>query len=93
MSIYDTITEFIDRIFSVPITFLDLAIDNLNNVSLVSAQGIDLSQYFSIFYDLPSYLQMVVASLIMSVVFLGSLHIARAVTRLYFAVKDGVKWW
>lgn len=93
MSIYNTVIDFIDRIFSVPISFLDLAIDYLNNVSLVTAQGINLSQYFSLFYDMPGYMQMVVSSLLISVVFLSSLQIVKAVLRVYYAVKDGSKWW
>ena len=93
MSIYNTVIDFIDRIFSVPISFLDLAIDYLNNVSLVTAQGINLSQYFSLFYDMPNYMQMVISSLLISVVFLSSLQIVKAVLRVYYAVKDGSKWW
>lgn len=93
MGIYETITGFLDRIFKPPITFLDLAIEKIQNVQLVTAQGLNIGQYFSVFGDLPTAWQLVVTSIFLSSVLLGSLLIFRSILRLYFAVKEGVKWW
>lgn len=93
MNILETVISFIDNIFEPPIAFLDLAIENLQNVQLVTAQGLDLSNYFSIFADMPIHFQLVVSSLLTSTVLLGTLIIFRAIMRLYFAIKEGVQWW
>ncbi|GAA0471889.1 hypothetical protein [Alkalibacillus silvisoli] len=89
----DGIRDFVDTIFEPPLTFLDLAINNLQNVSMITAQGIDLSNYTMVFRDMPSEWQMAVQSLLIAVVMIGTLLLFRLVFRTYFAVKDGVKWW
>ncbi|WP_017187390.1 hypothetical protein [Alkalibacillus haloalkaliphilus] len=89
----DAIRDFIDTIFEPPLTFLDLAIENLQSVSIITAQGIDLSNYTMVFRDMPSEWQMVVQSLLMAMVMIGTLLLFRLVLRTYYAVKDGVKWW
>lgn len=89
----EIIRGFIDTIFSPFITFLDLAIEKLNDVSLITAQGLNVGQYLSVFGDMPRPWQMVISSLLISIVFLGGLLIFKSVTRLYFALKEGVKWW
>lgn len=89
----EIIRGFIDTIFSPFITFLDLAIEKLNDVSLITAQGLNVGQYLSVFGDMPYPWQMVISSLLISIVCLGGLLIFKSVTRLYFALKEGVKWW
>jgi len=84
---------FIDKIFEPPITFLELGIEKLQEVQLISSQGLNIGQYFSVFGDMPAAWQLVVTSILLSTVFLGSLLIFRSVMRMYFTVKEGVKWW
>lgn len=90
---YEVLKKFIDTILQPPISFLDLAIERLQGVQLVAAQGLNIGQYFKVFGDLPSEWQMVVTSLLASTVLLGTLLMVRSIMRLYFSVKDGVKWW
>jgi len=91
--VYEVLKQFIDTILQPPISFLDLAIERLQDVQLVTAQGLNIGQYFKVFGDLPSEWQMVVTSLLASTVLLGTLLMVRSIMRLYFSVKDGVKWW
>ncbi|GEM05598.1 hypothetical protein HMI01_25860 [Halolactibacillus miurensis] len=93
MNVYEVLKKFIDTILQPPISFLDLAIERLQGVQLVTAQGLNIGQYFKVFGDLPSEWQMVVTSLLASTVLLGTLLMVRSIMRLYFSVKDGVKWW
>lgn len=93
MDIKGTIISFIDKIFNPPISFLEMAIEKLQTVQLVTAQGINIGAYFSVFGDLPAAWQLVVSSILLSTVLLGSLLIFRSVMRLYYSVKEGVKWW
>lgn len=93
MDVYGAIQSFVDSIFQPPITFLELAMEKLQNVQLVTAQGLNIGQYFAVFGDLPTHFQLVVSSILLSTVLLGSLLIFRSVTKIYFAVKEGVKWW
>lgn len=93
MNVYEVLKKFIDTILQPPISFLDLAIERLRDVQLVTAQGLDIGQYFRVFGDLPTEWQMVVTSLLASTVLLGTLLMVRSIMRLYFSVKDGVKWW
>lgn len=87
------IHNFIDKIFQPPITFLNMAIEKLQDVNLVTAQGLNIGQYFSVFGDLPGPWQLVVSSILISAVLLGSLLIFRSVMRMYYSIKEGVKWW
>lgn len=93
MDIIGTIKSFVDKIFQPPIAFLDMAIEKLQGVQLVTAQGLNIGKYFSVFGDLPTAWQLVVSSILISTVFLGSLLIFRSVMRMYYSVKEGVKWW
>lgn len=93
MDIIGTIKSFIDKIFQPPISFLDMAIEKLQGVQLVTSQGLNIGKYFSVFGDLPTAWQLVVSSILISTVFLGSLLIFRSVMRMYYSVKEGVKWW
>jgi hypothetical protein len=93
VDIKDSIRGFIDKIFEPPLSFLNLAIDKLQGVQLVTAQGLDVGKYLSVFGDMPGPWQTVVSSLLISAVLLGSLLIFRSVMRLYYSLKEGVKWW
>lgn len=89
----DKIRDFLDQIFSVPKTFLDLAIQKVQNASFITRQGLDVNSYLGIFGDMPMMWQLVLSSLLLMAVTLSSLLILRTAIRLYFAVKEGVKWW
>lgn len=89
----DTLREWIDNIFSPFHAFLDLVIEQLSNAGVVTAQGINLGNYFYIFGDLPGPWQTVISSLMISIALIGFLFIIRAIMRLYYAKKEGVKWW
>ncbi|QGH32599.1 hypothetical protein GI584_00195 [Gracilibacillus salitolerans] len=93
MHVLETIKSFIDKIFQPPIGFLDLAIERIQGIQLVTAQGLDIGSYFAVFGDLPGVWQMVVSSILLSTVLLGTLLIFRSVMRMYYSVKEGVKWW
>lgn len=93
MDIKNAIHTFIDKIFQPPISFLDLAIEKLNGVNMVIAQGLNIGKYFSIFGDMPNSWQLVISSILISTVFLGSLLLFRSLMRMYYGVKEGVKWW
>lgn len=93
MGIFETIKSFIDKIFQPPITFLDLAIEKLRGVQMVTSQGLNIGQYFAIFGDLPTAWQLVISSILISTVLLGVLLMFRSIMRIYYATKEGVKWW
>lgn len=93
MDIKGVIHGFIDKIFKPPITFLDMAIEKLREVQMVTAQGLNIGSYFQVFGDLPTAWQLVVSSILLSTVLLGTLLIFRSVMRMYYSVKEGVKWW
>lgn len=93
MDIKGVIHGFIDKIFKPPITFLNMAIEKLQEVQLVSSQGLNIGKYFAVFGDLPSAWQLVVSSILISTVLLGTLLIFRSVMRMYYSLKEGVKWW
>ena len=93
MEMKELFRSFLDKIFQPPITFLDLAIERLDSINLVTAQGINIGQYFAVFGDLPTSWQLVISSILISTVFLGGLLIFRSVMRMYYSVKEGVKLW
>ena len=93
MNLKEKIREFLDNIFGPVISFLDLGIEKLRSVQLVTAQGLNVGKYLSIFGDMPAAWQLVISSLLLSTVLLGSLLIFRSVMRLYYSAKEGVKWW
>jgi len=93
MGVFEAIKTFVDKIFRVPISFLDLAREKLQSANLITRQGLDFSSYMSIFRDLPYSWQMAISSLLLVVVLLASLVMFRVLMRLYFSVKAGVKWW
>ena len=94
MYFLDAVKSFIDKIFNVPIAFLDLTIEKLSSIGLVTAQGLNVNNYLGlIFGDLPSEWQLVITSLLGGLVLLISLLMIRSLFRMYFAAKEGVKWW
>jgi hypothetical protein len=93
LGIKETIRGFLDKIFEPPISFLEMCIEKLQEIQLVTAQGLNVGQYLSIFGDMPKAWQLVVSSLLTSCVLLGALLIVRSIMRMYFATKEGVKWW
>lgn len=94
MYFLDVVKQFLDKVFSVPIAFLDLIIERLDSISLVVAQGLNVNSYLSyIFGDMPSEWQGVISSLLLSLVLLISLLVIKSLSRMYFATKEGAKWW
>jgi hypothetical protein len=93
MDLKQQIHSFLDNIFGPPISFLDMGIEKLQSVNLVTAQGLDVGKYLSVFGDMPAAWQMVISSILISSVLLGSLLIFRSVARLYYSAKEGIKWW
>lgn len=87
------IKSFLDKIFKPPISFLDMARERLQAVSRTTARGLDVRGYLSVFGDLPGVWQMVISSLLSVTVLLISLIIFRSIMRIYYATKEGVKWW
>lgn len=70
-----------------------MAKERLNAVGGLVGRGLNVRQYLSVFGDLPAPWQMVISSLLTVTVLLISLIIFRSVMRIYFATKEGVKWW
>ena len=89
----EKVREFLDNIFGPVISFLDLGIEKLRGVQLVTAQGLNVGKYLSVFGDMPAAWQLVISSILISTVLLGSLLIYRSVMRMYYSAKEGVKWW
>lgn len=87
------IKNWVDNIFCPIITFLDLAKQKLDETSTMIGQGLDIGKYFRIFGDLPTSWQLVVSSLLLMITTLSGLLIFRSAMRLYYAIKEGVKWW
>jgi len=93
VGVFDAIKTFVDKIFRVPMSFLDLAREKLQSANVITRQGLDFSSYMSIFRDLPSSWQLVLSSLLLVTVLLASLVMFRVLMRLYYSVKAGVQWW
>jgi hypothetical protein len=93
MDLKGKIHDFLDKIFGTPISFLDMGIEKLQSVNLVTAQGLNVGKYLSVFGDMPTAWQLVISSILISTVLLGSLLIFRSVARLYYSAKEGIKWW
>ncbi|MFP3674965.1 hypothetical protein SB724_19200 [Bacillus sp. SIMBA_031] len=90
MNIKQPIHNFIDSLFNPIISFLDLAIEKLEDVGNITAQGIDLGSYLSLFGDMPSSMQMCVTSLLISTTFIGGIIMFRSLVRIYYAVKESI---
>jgi hypothetical protein len=88
-----SIRNFVDAIFSPPLTFLELCRDMLANAGTVVGRGISLGNYFGFFGYLPSEWQGVVQSALGSVALLAVLFLVRALWDMYLKVKVSSKWW
>ncbi|MFJ8462261.1 hypothetical protein ACIQ57_24625 [Lysinibacillus xylanilyticus] len=93
MGVFEAIKTFVDKIFRVPMSFLDLAREKLQSAGVITRQGLDFSSYMSIFRDLPHSWQLVLSNLLLVTVLLASLVLFKTLMRLYFTVKSGVQWW
>lgn len=85
--------NFFDSIFDAPINVLNMAYTYINQAGTIAGHGINLNNYFGFFSYLPSSMQGVVNSLLASIVLLAILQLVKALIRLYFMLKAGVKWW
>ncbi|MBY9082622.1 hypothetical protein KIH86_25345 [Paenibacillus sp. HN-1] len=83
----------IDSIFSPPLTFIQLARSYLNHASLVAGHGININNYLGLFNYLPGPMRSVLDSLFASIVVLSILLLVKVIMRMYYAFKDGAKWW
>lgn len=92
-AVYDTMKSFTDRIFATPKSLLDLAKEKLVSANQVTARGIDLQAYLSVLGDMPREWQMVISSLLIGIVVIMGLLLFRVLMRIYFAAKDGIKYW
>ncbi|WP_337588265.1 hypothetical protein [Virgibacillus salexigens] len=72
---------------------MNLAIEKLREAQMVTAQGLDVGQYLKVFGDMPTAFQLVISSILVSTVLLGTLLMFRSIMRIYYAVKEGAKWW
>ncbi|GAB6633292.1 hypothetical protein ACQVQT_28680 [Bacillus paranthracis] len=93
MGVKEKLHSFVDSIFQPIISFLDLCIEKIQGINMVVATGIDVGRYLSVFGDMPSPWQKVIISMLASVTLLGSLLIFRSAMRMYYSIKEGVKWW
>ncbi|MGE6349412.1 hypothetical protein ACQKIY_31240 [Bacillus mycoides] len=93
MGVKEKLHSFVDSIFQPILSFLNLCIEKLQGINLVVATGIDVGRYLSVFGDMPGVWQKVIISILASVTLLGGLLIFRSVMRMYYSIKEGVKWW
>lgn len=87
------VRNFVDSIFSPPLSFLQLMQTMLDQAGTVIGKGIDLNKFFSFFSYLPPEWQGVVTSALVSVTLLAILLLVKAAWDTYLRVKGSVKWW
>lgn len=87
------VKNFIDSIFGAPLSWLKLMQDMISNAGQVVGKGINLNNYFSFFGYLPSEWQLVVKSLLASIVLLAVLFMVKAAWDMYLRVKGSAQWW
>jgi hypothetical protein len=87
------IKNFIDAIFSAPITFLTMIKTYLDKVSMIAGTGINLNNYFGFFNYLPTPFVQVINSLIAAILLLVILQLIMAIMKFYGQIKTWVKWW
>lgn len=88
-----SVRNFIDAIFSPPLSFLNLMKDMILNAGTVVGKGIDLNNYFGFFSYLPSEWRLVVNSALLSIGLIAVLLLVRAAWDMYLRVKGSLKWW
>lgn len=93
VGVKEKLRSFIDSIFDPIVSFLDLCIEKLQGINMVTAQGINVGKYLSVFGDMPAVWQTLIVSILGSVTLLGGLIIFRSLMRVYYSAKEGVKWW
>lgn len=93
LGVYDFFKKMIDAILGPPIKFLKLARSKLEEANMITAQGLDVGSYLSIFGDLPKVWQMCINSAVLATVLLIILLCFRSIMRIYYSAKEGVKWW
>jgi|SRR5690625_970361 len=91
--VFDTIKDFTDRIFHTPKSLLDLAREKLISANQVTARGLNVQSYLSVLGDMPNEWQRVISSALIGIVVIMGLLIFRVLMRLYYAAKDGIKYW
>jgi hypothetical protein len=87
------VRNFFDSIFNPPTSFLQMGVDYLSKVSLIAGKGINLNNYFGFFSYLPGPIQGVLNSLISAIIFLAVLQLIKSILKMYFTLKNAVKWW
>lgn len=92
-AVFDTIKNFTDRIFKTPKSLLDLARQKLVNANQVTARGLNLQSYLNVLGDMPAEWQRVISSVLIGIVVIMGLMLFRVLMRLYYAAKDGIKYW
>lgn len=91
--VFDTIKNFVDRIFKSPKAILDLARQKLISANQVTARGLNFQAFLNPLGDLPGEWQRVVSSILIGLVVILGLLSFRGLMRMYYALKDGIRWW
>lgn len=85
--------DFIDSFMQPPIQFLQRIVGYLQNAALVTANGINLSDYVNWIGLLGDSWVRVLNSLLASFTLILILFVSQRIYRLYLAFKDGIEWW
>ena len=86
-------TNFIDSIFSPIIQLLDWMINKFSELGTITAKGVRLDDYFSVFTILGTAWTSVIISFITSLIFLFILYMIQKQSRVLLWFKDLIKWW
>jgi len=89
----DIFHQLIDTALGPVTNFLQYAIQKMNTISQIAAQGINLDNYLGPIGVLGPPWTTMVASLLAALLLIIIVFIARQVYNLYLALKTGVKWW
>ncbi|MEM0138538.1 MAG: fibronectin type III domain-containing protein [Thermoplasmatales archaeon] len=89
----DIFHQLIDTALGPVTNFLQYAIQKMNSISQIAAQGIDLDNYLGPIGVLGPPWTTLVTSLLAALLLIIIVFIARQVYNLYLALKSGVKWW
>lgn len=87
------VKNFLDALFKPAIEFLKMCNEFLESIELVAGRGINLNQYLSFFNYLPPSWQAVLNAILASIMLLAILQLIKFIMRMYFSVKEAVKWW
>lgn len=89
----DIFHQLIDTALGPVTNFLQYAIQKMNSISQIAAQGINLDNYLGPIGVLGPPWTTLVTSLLAALLLIIIVFIARQVYNLYLALKSGVKWW